>query len=184
MWVPCPRKVTQGILWEFTGKNCSKIHSSSFLNGVERDHRSCNIFLIFVYPGIEIKQKFNLDDILQNEFKQFAQKHFSGGNWVYLQDFVPAHRALEIFEWLISENIDFISRYKWPANTFNISPTIFSVWRILKAKFWLHSIKVWTVWNQNWLRNGRISRIRYYVSNSMMSQNSHQFKIKGIYIEI
>lgn len=180
MWVLCPRKVTQGILWEFTGKNCSKIRSSSFLNGVERDHRSCNILLIFVYPGIEIRQKYNLDEILQNEFKQFAQKHFSGGNWVYLQDSVPAHRALEIFEWRISsENIDFIFRYKWPANSFNISPT-----RIFKAKFWLHSIKVWTVWNQTWLRNGRISRIRYFVPNSMMSQNSHQFKIKGRYIEI
>lgn len=66
--------------------------------------------------------------------KSFAQKHFSGWNWVFQKDSVPDHWMCKTLQWFVMENRDSISPDEWQDNSPNINPTDFYIWGILKAK--------------------------------------------------
>lgn len=65
--------------------------------------------LVFVKPGVKINQQYYQDEILDKILKPWAQKHYSGRNWVLQQDSAPAHRARKTIDWLNSQKIQFIS---------------------------------------------------------------------------
>ena len=90
--------------------------------------------LFFVKPGVKIDQKYYQDEVLTKGLTPWAQKHFSGRNWIFQQDSAPAHRARSTIHWLNAQKINFITPDEWPSNSPDINPMDFAIWGILKSK--------------------------------------------------
>jgi len=68
--------------------------------------------------GIRVYQ----EDVLQGDVKHFNVTPFSGQEWVFQQDSVPAQKAKTTQEWLRRNLLAFISAKNWISGSADLKP--------------------------------------------------------------
>jgi inhibitor of nuclear factor kappa-B kinase subunit alpha len=88
--------------------------------------------LHFVNPGVKVRTKNYLKDILEPAAKPLNQSVFKGHRWTFQQDSAPAHKAKITQNWLQKEVPDFISYLEWPASSPDLNPLDYKIWSKLE----------------------------------------------------
>jgi len=68
----------------------------------------------------------------------------------------PAHRACETVHLLTHETPDFITPALWPANSPDLNPVDYQIWRKLQERVYRSHVTS-TIWSRAWSRSGNFS---------------------------
>ena len=74
------------------------------------------------------------EDVLQGTVKQLNMTLFSGQEWVFQQDSVPAQKAKITQEWLRRNLLAFISAENWLSGSADLKPLDNTLWAVLEDK--------------------------------------------------
>lgn len=90
--------------------------------------------LVFIDKSVKINARFYQDHILREVVEPWGREHFGGGDWVFQQDWAPAHGAKSTLR--LCEEIfpHFWDKEVWPPCSPDLNPLDFSVWSILESK--------------------------------------------------
>ncbi|PIC28734.1 hypothetical protein B9Z55_020552 [Caenorhabditis nigoni] len=90
--------------------------------------------LVFVEKGVQINQKYYVEEILEKHVLPWAQKHFGQKKYIFQQDGAPAHTAKMAQKWCKDHFPAFIPKDEWPASSPDLNPLDYSVWGVLQNK--------------------------------------------------
>jgi len=89
--------------------------------------------LFFVDPGTKVNGQYYRDIFLRQQLLP-AIRGLSGDFFTFEQDNAPAHRARETVHLLTNETPDFITPALWPANSPDLNPVDYQIWRKLQER--------------------------------------------------
>jgi len=72
------------------------------------------------------------EDVLQGVVKHLNMTLFSGQEWVFQQDLVPAQKAKTTQEWLQRNLLAFISAENWHSGSADLKPLDNKLWAVLE----------------------------------------------------
>ena len=72
------------------------------------------------------------EDLSGKTMKPLSQTMFNGGNWIFQQDYAPAHKAKTMQEWLASNAPEFIKASDWPSGSPDLNPLDYKLWAELE----------------------------------------------------
>jgi hypothetical protein len=72
------------------------------------------------------------EDVLQGIVKHLNMTFFSGQEWVFQQNSVPAQNAKTTQEWLWGNPLAFISAKDWPPGSADLKPLDIKLWAVLE----------------------------------------------------
>jgi len=70
-----------------------------------------------------------------------AIRRMSGNLFIFQQDSAPAHRERETIELLRREAPDFIGPDLWPANSSDLNPVDYRIWRLIQERVYQTAIR-------------------------------------------
>ena len=80
----------------------------------------------------EIGVRVNQEDMLQGVVKRLNMTFFSGQEWVFQQDSVPAQKAKTTQEWLLRNLLAFISAENWLLGSEDLKTPDNKLWPLLE----------------------------------------------------
>jgi transposase len=90
--------------------------------------------LVFVDKGVKINAAFYQEAILRGALDPWARQHFAGRQWVFQQDWAPAHGAKTTLALCQRLFPGFWGKDVWPSNSPDLNPMDYAVWSILEQK--------------------------------------------------
>jgi uncharacterized protein with PIN domain len=72
------------------------------------------------------------EGVLQGDVKHLNMTFFSGQEWVFQQDSVPAQKTKTTQEWWRRKHLAFVSAENWPSGSADLKPLDNKLWAVLE----------------------------------------------------
>ena len=97
--------------------------------------------LYFIEPGAKINSDYYINNVLKKFLARDAPRLYPDGDFIFHQDSAPSHASKKTQEFLVGENIKFISKDDWMAKSPDAAPMDYYVWGVMKSKLKHKNIK-------------------------------------------
>jgi hypothetical protein len=111
---------------------CPVVYKNGIILGLAISSVTSSFFQERGETGVRVYQ----EDVLQGDVKHLNITFFSGQEWVFQQDSVPAQKAKTTQEWLRRNLLAFISAKNWLLGSADQKPLDNKLWAVLEDNAW------------------------------------------------
>ena len=136
--------------------------------------------LLFIDKNVKINSKVYQKEILKKAVVPWKRNHL---NFIFQQDWAPAHRAKTTIQFLETKIGSFLTKDLWPTNSPDLNPLDFSVWSFMEEQLRSRNIKnlvtlrreltkIWNNLDDNYLRR-TIDSIKKRINACIKADGDH-----------